>query len=316
MTNCHDLFEKFHAKIELSEIKKDNLRISRGSIRKRIKKHFLEVRKDSAPKFKGQGSYRMGTIVNPLPNEEYDIDDGVYLQNLPLEKKDWPATETVHKWISEAVKDKTEADPIDKAACVRVVYANDYHVDLPAYGIYQDIAYLAVKGEKQWVMSEPIKLANWFNAKVDNKGNQLRKVVRYLKAWADKQNRKMPNGLILSVLSCDHYKIDQREDIAFSQMVEGIYSAVKDSFVVINPINVAERLTDRLSSEQKDNFSEAIKRLAENSRKALELNSKRDASKIWQKEFGDRFPIVEDGIETINSRKVTIVCPVRPHCED
>lgn len=62
----------------------------------------------------------MGTIVNPLDGE-YDIDDGVYLQNLDKENKDsWPTPETVHSWIYKAVEGHTKEDPIDKRIKERV----------------------------------------------------------------------------------------------------------------------------------------------------------------------------------------------------
>ena len=293
MADCHDLFREFYEKIKLSSSKKSSLRKSREGVRERIRNYFQETKKENVPNFKGQGSYYMATTVNPL-DEEYDIDDGVYLNNLPDDKGQWPTAETVHEWIREAVEDHTSTPPQDKATCVRVIYEGDYHVDLPIYGIYAENAYLAVKGDKQWVASEPIKLGDWFLDRVKEEGEQLRDIVLYLKAWADKKSNKMPNGLMLTVLSVENYRADERDDLAFSKTIESVYAVIKDNFSVKNPIDKSEELTHRLSSAQKTNFKEALQVLVENSKEALGEPDKKKSSKIWQKEFGDRFPLCQD----------------------
>jgi hypothetical protein len=82
MANCDDLFQTFDENISVSSARKKTLRKSRNAIRDRIRKHFKEELKVTVPKFHGQGSYSMDTLVNPLDGCDYDIDDGVYLQHL------------------------------------------------------------------------------------------------------------------------------------------------------------------------------------------------------------------------------------------
>ncbi len=310
MADCHDLFREFYEKIKLTSSKKTSLRKSREGIRNRIRTYFKESKKENAPKFIGQGSYYMASTVNPLDGE-YDIDDGVYLQNLPEDKRQWPAAETVHSWIKEAVEEHTSTPPEDRATCVRVIYAGEYHVDLPIYGINEGKAYLAVKGDKQWVASEPIKLGEWFRSKVKKDGEQLRDIVLYLKAWADKKPNKMPNGLILTVLAEKNYHADERDDAAFSKTAEAIHAAIKDIFSVKNPVDESEELTNRLSRVQKTSFKEALKVMVENSKEALNEADKKKASKIWQKEFGDRFLLYQDDVKG-NKANVAEINIVRP----
>lgn len=310
MADCHDLFREFYEKIKLSSSKKSSLRKSREGVRERIRKYFQETKEENVPNFKGQGSYYMATTVNPL-DDEYDIDDGVYLNNLPDDKEQWPTAETVHEWIKDAVEDHTSTPPEDKTTCVRVIYSGEYHVDLPIYGIHDGNAFLAVKGDKQWDSSEPIKLGDWFLDEVKEEGEQLRDIVLYLKAWADKKPNKMPNGLILTVLTVKNYHKDERDDVAFSKTVEIIYAAIKDDLSVKNPIAQSEELTNRLSSAQKTNFKEALQVLVENSKEALEETDEKKASKIWQKEFSDRFPICQDDTK-VNKASVAEVNIVRP----
>ena len=154
MADCHDLFQKFHDKIKLPSSKKEYLMQARDALRERMRKYFKEELKCNVPKFWIQGSYAMRTVANPLDGE-YDIDDGVYLQNLDVNKEKWPPTSTVHDWVFKAVKGHTDKDPVDKRTCVRVIYSGKYHVDLPIYGENKGLYYLAEKGENGWNESNP-----------------------------------------------------------------------------------------------------------------------------------------------------------------
>ena len=202
-------FKTFHDAVVLTSAKKASLRKSRDAIRDKIRKHFSKTLKIAVPKFRGQGSYSMGTTVNPIDGE-YDIDDGAYLQHLDTQNdEEWPAASTVHQWIVNATDGHTSEKPMDKRTCVRVRYAGKYHVDLPLYGELNGKYLLAVKGEKKWPHSDPLALTTWFRDQIEMHGEQLRRIVRYLKAWADFQyhrSGKMPNGLILTVLSASNFR--------------------------------------------------------------------------------------------------------------
>ncbi len=209
MADLHNEFGKFHDRVALAAGKKAILRTARNAIRGRIRKYFRETLKVAVPKFRGQGSYAMVTTVNPIDGE-YDIDDGVYLQHLDnQDDSDWPSAATVHQWLINATDGHTSEKPMDKRTCVRVRYTGQYHVDLPAYGELNGKYLLAVKGETKWPHSDPLALTDWFVGQVKSQGEQLRRIVRYLKAWADfKSNRggEMPSGLILTVLAANHFR--------------------------------------------------------------------------------------------------------------
>jgi len=81
MADCHNLFQRYHDTIKLSVSKKEFLKKGKNALRNRIKNYFKNTLKVKSPKFWSQGSYALRTIVNPIDGE-YDIDDGVYLQNI------------------------------------------------------------------------------------------------------------------------------------------------------------------------------------------------------------------------------------------
>ncbi|RZB33296.1 MAG: hypothetical protein SRB2_04064 [Desulfobacteraceae bacterium Eth-SRB2] len=255
-------FKTFHDVIALASGKKVLLRTARNALRDRIRRHFRDVLKLNIPRFHGQGSYAMGTIVNPL-NGEFDIDDGIYLQHLDTgDKSNWPTPETVHRWLVQATDGHTGQKPIDKRTCVRVRYAGQYHVDLPAYGELNGDYLLAEKGEKGWHRSDPLALTNWFNDSVKVHGEQLRRIVRYLKVWADFQSSrrgKMSNGLILTIMAANHFYATTRDDICFANILRAIADEVSVVFCVYNPVDAAEELTSRLTDQQKIYFKRSLR---------------------------------------------------------
>lgn len=297
MADCSPQFSEFHGKIDLHKSKKEQLRQSRDGVRERIRNHFKNTRKEKVPKFRGQGSssVKVKTSVNPLDGE-YDIDDGVYLQNLPEKKEDWPTAETVHDWIVKAVEGHTNEATIDKAKCVCVQYRGQHHVDLPIYCMHENIPYLAIKGDRQWTISDPKKLAEWFIKLVKDKGEQLRRLVRYIKGWRDFNNgpSELPSGLILTVLFGNHFQGNARDDVAFHETVKIVYYSLGTTFVVPNPVDLSENLAKNVTDSQYKNFKTKLKSLLDDGQKAIESKEVSRASRLWNGQFGDRFPVVED----------------------
>ena len=171
MADLNKEMKKFHEKIALSSGNEESLRKSRNAIRERIRRYFRDTIKLTVPKFQGQGSYSMHTMINPLDGE-FDIDDGVYLQHLDEYDIDkWPTPDTVHRWLLKATDDHTNEKSVDKQTCVRVRFAGRYHVDLPAYGTLNNVYMLADKGPKGWHVSDPKAITDWF---LRQEGDQLR----------------------------------------------------------------------------------------------------------------------------------------------
>lgn len=306
MADLNSEFKKFNDRVALTSGKKESLRKAREAIRDRIRHYFKENLKIKLPKFYGQGSYVIGTTINPL-DDEFDIDDGVYLQHLD-EKDDsnWPSPETIHLWLVKATEGHTNEKPIDKRTCVRVRYAGQYHVDLPSYSILNNDYMLAEKGEKGWHRSDPLALTDWFMKNVKEHGEQIRRVVRYLKAWADFQSGrrgKMPSGLILTILVVHNFRCDEREDVSLADTARAISNAIHPVFYVYNPVDNKEELTTRLTNEQKNRFQDAISDLASDASAAIETDDIEESSKLWRRQLGDRFPAIEKAIENDQKQK-------------
>ena len=306
MANLHLQLQMFHEKVALSRGKKDSLRQSRDAVRSRIENHFKEKVKVEIPKFHAQGSFEMQTTVNPLDGE-FDLDDGVYLQHLDEHDRcGWPTPETVHSWIVEATDGYTKEKPIDKRTCVRVRYAGQYHIDLPSYATLNAKPMLAEKGEKGWHESDAVALTDWFKGQVQEQGDQLRCVVRYIKAWADFQSvkrGKMATSLILTVLIAQNFRSHERDDVSISNTAKAIFDSVRFVVTVYNPVDGTEELTQSLSDEEKSRFQHAIADLANDSAEAVNAESKKEAAQLWRGQLGDRFPPVDDDDEEKQKRE-------------
>jgi hypothetical protein len=301
MADCHDLFCKFLEKIRLSHSKRESLRTSRTANRDRIKDHFRDVLEKEVPKFYGQGSYNMHTIVNPL-NDDYDIDDGVYLQGLGTDQSKWPSCETVHGWIIDATKGYTKSPPKSLPNCVRVPYVG-YHVDLPCYALNASGVPMLFRKGKDPIESNPRDLSKWFQDKVNAFGDQVRHDVRYLKAWRDHQggDALLAGGLGLTILASNNFIADERNDVSFVKTVRLIHSYMSAGGKITKPVAPYENLDDCWTTTERENYIKKLKTLMDRGNDALEEESKAVASGIWRQLFGGRFPTVEPEEEQKNS---------------
>jgi hypothetical protein len=120
--------------------------------------------------------------------------------------------------------------------------------------------------------------------------------VRYLKAWADFQSGrrgKMPSGLILTVLAAQKFKADERDDVSLSNTATAIFYAAYPIFRVYNPVDLTEELTARMTDEQKARFQDEVSDLAIRGAKAIDADDRKESSKLWRSQLGDRFPSIE-----------------------
>lgn len=296
MANTQEQFEVFHDRIELHASKEANLQRGRDAIRDVIRDSFRDKKRSPVPEFCAQGSFAMRTTVNPIDGE-YDLDDGVYLQNLPQDDQaEWPTPAEVHQWIIEAVDGHTEQKPIDKTSCVRVVYAGQYHIDLPIYADLNGKNMHAETGAQGWHVSDPVEITKWFQNKIKQHGEQLRRIVRYLKAWADfkSDEGKIGNSLLLTTLAAQNFVPNERDDVSLARTVQAISTAISNSMVIPNPADEREDLASRLDDKAKGRLKNAVCVLAGIALRALAEVRLSTATGLWQGQLGDRFPVVTD----------------------
>lgn len=296
MANNHEQFIAFNDTITSS--KRETLKKNRDAIREKIRNYFKNNWSEKIqPKFHWQGSYAMFTILNPIKDESglgaYDLDDGVYFVGKSLDERE--TVDWYHNEVLAAVKDHTTQGAEDTKPCVRVNYADGHHVDLPIYFMVDGDEHptLAHKADP-WMDSDPRDFLKWFNGRSEHP--QLRRIVKYLKAWAEKVNNekkgKMPTGCILTMLAVKHYKANERDDVAMKDVLNAMYEELSadDGFHCYRPtFPENEDLFERYKQNRKDFFLNQLKNFSQDASRAVESKNQKDGCIKWQKHFGDRF---------------------------
>lgn len=319
MSDCHEIFQHYNATIKLSDDKREVLKGTRDMLRTRISTsysmnaggnygHELE--------FQSQGSYVMDTIITPT-DDDYDLDDGVYfLGTLPRASR--PSTLDFHKLLIKLIGpiDKSIASVIDKETCVRVQTDKGFHIDLPIYYAGDkncpDLAHTA----SDWTLSNPIEFIAWFEgiaqsgfqkgyllekrlfseyknwrSEIRKNDVQLRRLVRYLKAWGDLRRGEMPSGIIMTILAAENFSLDQRDDIALANTLKNMVKKLESEFVCRRPTTPkGEDLFAGYSQTRKDYFMTALKTFSNSAQQAIDSPNQREGCLKWQRHLGDRFP--------------------------
>lgn len=294
--NIQKAFNKFNNTITLSGSKRDNLIRGRNGLRNAIKDKFTEKNR-LQPKFHMQGSFSMKTTINPIGNKEYDVDDGVYIQGYSdKDMSEWPSTTTVHTWVKDAVQGYTSTNPIDKNTCVRVVFAENYHVDLPIYISKNEDIYLAHK-ENGWSISDPKEFTDWFIDKIKIYGEQVRSAVKFLKAWKDYKNIPL-KGLEITILVAENfYKSTDNDLNSLIGTIANINKKLKYSFTCRKPVRPFEDLFEKKSEAQHTQIIESLKKMEEQLNKVANEEDVDKINELLGEIFGDRFPKVEKNKE-------------------
>lgn len=328
MANCHNLFSEFNSSIRLKDSKRKSLKKSSKSLRDKIRKYFNEEKKDEIkPKFSKQGSFALDTIVEPIPAEVeengvkktllyYDMDDGVYFIG---DIKDKKSIQTYHTWIIDAIKGHTQTGLIDKNTCVRTEYADGHHIDMPIYFKEEDKPPVLAHKAKGWIESDPKAFQDWFEGKVKDKP-QLRRIIRYLKAWSNyretqRTDKPMVSGFILTILATNHYYANDRDDIALKETLILIKAKLDASFTCYRPTVPTDE--DLLSGyNHKDYFMDCLQKFINYATDTLKEPSQKKSCELWQKHFGDRFPCGlakdEDEEERLSESFISTASASRP----
>ncbi len=316
MAVLHKEFIKFNKEIKLTSSRKEKLKTSRKDIKKKIRKWFKDNKPDELqPKFHGQGSFEMNTGVNPIPEKDgdttllkFDLDFGIYF----IEKEDEDnkqSIDTWHNWVYKAVEDHTNKKPVRKTTCIRVIFSDGHHIDLPIYYKLEDVIELA-HWSKNWIESDPKEFYEWFN---NLKNAQLERIVRYLKAWKNYRelnntNLKLPSGFELTILAANNYVEDDNDDKAFREIVRKINTELNktNGFKCLRPTTPKdEDVFADYSTTRKNNFLSTLKSLLNDLDRAKDEKNFKKASEILRdNQFGDRFPLGADKDEEEKSNNL------------
>lgn len=252
-----------------------------------------------------QGSYKYGTMIRPVSlHEEYDVDLGLYFcwdsanhaTPAPAQLRDW-VQQGLHASMPQLSGARIVEEP-PKERCSRVRYEKQFHVDVPVYhlDVNRDVRRLATL-TSGWEASDPKALHQWLLERFDRIDRvQLRRIIRYLKAWAaltfSTSAEGRPSSILLTVLVADAFDAEAAtgddEDV-FCNIVAAIRGRLHANRRVTNPVDDSEDL-NRIPATHWHAFLEHIDRLDDTSKRALECDDEGAAAWIWDEAFSYLFP--------------------------
>lgn len=295
MANLHQAFIDFNEKIKLTEAKKNDIRQRRDVVRDKIRSFFKDTLKYNQPKFQSQGSFTINTALNPINGNEVDIDDGIYLQHVSQDENEWPSPREVHKFIVKALDDHTKDGCESKTSCVRLTYANDFHIDFPIYIMKNGHARLANTKTNTWIKSDSKDFKDWFYN--NRKNEQTNRIIRYLKAWRDFTKTDF-TSIELTILVVNNFYGDDRDDAALYQTLKKCVTFLNTNRGIKKPVSPYEDLWENYSESKKNTLIQKFSDLMNDIATAINNQSDNRASIIMREQFGDRFPKLNDKTTT------------------
>jgi hypothetical protein len=225
-----------------------------------------------------------------------------------------------------------------KDLCIRIEIHPRAHVDIPLYAISSDQFVLLKRAfdarsaralttdafdqededlwanvpndkvliahrTRGWQKSDPRPLKLWFEHAVAQHGQQLRRIVRDVKAYRDFQwVNGGPASLLLMVATVEVFEAHaRRDDLALLNVVERLPLLLRTG--VAHPVDSAESLTGRLGLSGVEEAAQKFELLATCLRGSIWSVEPRLACESLVERFGERFP---------NEPHRVVVQPVAP----
>ncbi|MEQ9745429.1 CBASS cGAMP synthase [Pectobacterium actinidiae] len=281
--------------------------------------------------------------------QQADVDDGCYLPLSFVSQTKRPSTATTvffaaaEEALVPLVEEKRWTLVTDKPTCIRIVIADYAHIDIPLYAIpdeefvqlkvsmeqygFDSISEAVRRSEQDtwtalpadkvllahrecnWIPSDPRPVKEWFLGEVDAKGEQFRRVVRYLKAFRDwRWSSGGPSSILLMAAAAPLFeKRDRRDDLALLDVVAALPARLRAG--VNNPVDDAESLTTRLGNAGVEEAAKAFKEFEKVLRGAIDAGSSSQACIWMQREFGPRFPNEPDRVKVVSVAATIAAAP-------
>lgn len=302
MINCAKDVRAYHDQdVTLPKSEQEKMRDRRNANRRRLRKGLDKAGKPMPIEFITQGSYAMKTMIRD-PDNDYDIDDGVYFHKEDLVGKRGAELTSLQarQMVRDAVDNgKFKLAPEVRSNCVRVVYKAGYHVDLP---VYRRVATSSIFGEDNelaassgWKRSDARDVSKWYEEERASSadGQQLRRINRYLKKYARSRQSWRPgilSGFGISVLVIECYRHHEREDRALYDTMVAIRDRLNWNLEVAHPVTPGDYITGGADDARARCFREKLTDAIDALQPLFEPDcTRKRALKCWDKVFATTF---------------------------
>ena len=265
--------------------------------------NFLKTGEDTiAERFLGvipQGSYAHRTIINPVG--EYDEFDADVLLELE-ENTDWSAKDYVEELYKAFRASGTYRDMVSRhARCVKVDYANEFHIDVVPYLERHGDHYITNRDDDIFELTNPEGFNEWLDEQNRIASGRLIKVVRLFKYLRDHKNTFSIKSVILNIL------LGGRVNSALLLNDAKYYADVPTAFVhlvadlneylqanpqmpnLTDPSCPTQNFNHRWNQEQYANFRKKVKYYSDKANEAFNEEDRDQSIRKWREIFGDDF---------------------------
>jgi Second Messenger Oligonucleotide or Dinucleotide Synthetase domain/Adenylyl/Guanylyl and SMODS C-terminal sensor domain len=251
-----------------------------------------------------QGSYAHRTIINPVDdNDEFDADVLLEL----TEEPDWSASDYIEELYKVFRSSSRYRSMVSRhARCVKVDYANEFHIDVVPYVERHGEHYICNRDEGddgEFELTNPEGFNEWLDQQDQTTGGKLIKVVRLLKYLRDYKNTFSLKSVILNILvggrvnsalllgDPDHYK-----DLptAFKNLLADLNDYLQANPMMPNltdPSCPSENFNHRCDQDQYTNLRKWIKYYSDKATAAFKEIDPETSLKLWREIFGDDFGV-------------------------
>ena len=247
-----------------------------------------------------QGSWAHKTIIKPIEGNEFDADFLVVMK----EQNDWAPRDYINNVYAALRRRATYKDMTKKKdRCVRVVYANDCHIDIVPFVKLSDGRQVIVNHETdEWEETDPEGFSSWLKRQDDIAGRRLRLVIRLVKYLRDHHMHfKRTRSVVLTILlggrvdaSKKIYDPSYYSDLptAFVHMLEDLndWLQARPTLPPLpDPSGAPNDFGHRWDQDSYNNLRNKVKQIAENARKALDEPNNTKSHDLWKSVFGEDF---------------------------
>ena len=247
-----------------------------------------------------QGSYAHRTIINPVGEfDEFDADVLLELEENP----EWEAEDYVQQLYTVFRSSSTYKGMVSRhARCVKVDYANEFHIDVVPYITRHDENYITNRDDNTFERTNPEGFNEWLEDQNDITSGRLIKVIRLMKYLRDYKNTFSVKSVILTILLAGRVNSAALlEDAGAYKDTPTALKTIIDELnqylqanptmpMIEDPACPGETYNHRWKPEEYTNFRNKIERYAAKIAEAYDPDLDRETSlSKWRDIFGDSF---------------------------
>ncbi|MER5507903.1 cyclic GMP-AMP synthase DncV-like nucleotidyltransferase [Streptomyces sp. NPDC002766] len=268
-----------------------------------------------------QGSYAHRTMINPVGKyDEFDADVLLEMEeNIEWSAQDY--VEEVYKVFRASGRYRLMVSR--HAHCVKVDYANEFHIDVVPYLERHGSHYVTNRDDDVFELTNPEGFNEWLDEKNRITSGRLVKVIRLFKYLRDYKNTFSARSIILNILLGGRVNSvlllgDPKRycdlPTAFTNILSDLNAYLQGNTTmpsIDDPSCLGQNFNHRWTEDQYQNFRNRIQLYYSWARAAYDEQDRAESIRLWRKIFGTSFaeisasPIMKSSMATAGTNIVS-----------